>query len=47
MNAQTALGIGIAAIGVVVLAVSQILLRVWIKKYNREWQGGMDKDEMS
>lgn len=47
MNVETALGVGIAAIGVAVLAVSQILLRIWIRKYNREWQGGMDKDEMS
>lgn len=40
-------GIILAVTGVLVLAVSQLLLRRWIKKYNNEWLGGTDKNEMS
>lgn len=40
------MGIVLAVTGVIVLAVSQLLLRRWIKKYNEEWLGGTDKNDM-
>lgn len=40
------MGIVLAVTGVIVLAVSQLLLRRWIKNYNEEWLGGTDKNDM-
>ena len=47
MNTAIICGIALIAAGVVFFAVSQILLRKWIKKYNREWNEGVENNEMS
>lgn len=47
MNNMMLFGVILILLGVVVAAVSQILLRVWISKFNREWMEGSDKNEMS
>lgn len=45
MNAMMLIGILLIVIGVALLAVSQLILIRWIKRYNREWMG--DVNEMS
>ena len=40
-------GIILILLGVVIAAVSQIFLRLWISKFNREWMEGFDRNEMS
>ncbi len=47
MNLTMIVGILSLSIGIVVFAVSQIILRRWIKKYNKEWAGGNDNNEVS
>lgn len=47
MNSQIIFGILLLILGVAVLVVSQLLLRSWIKQYNREWNERIDNNEMS
>lgn len=47
MNIVIITGIVLLVTGVITLIISQLLLRRWIKKYNKEWIGGVDKNEMS
>ena len=42
MNSTTILGIAMISAGIILFAVSQLLLRRWIKKYNEEWMEGAD-----
>lgn len=46
MDMMIVIGIIAVAAGVVLFAVSQLLLRQWIKKYNKEWQGGIDQNDL-
>lgn len=47
MNTAVLFGIVLIATGIVFFVISQILLRKWIKKYNREWNEGVENNEMS
>lgn len=47
MNSQIVLGIILIIFGVFVLVFSQLLLRSWIKKYNREWNERIDDNDLS
>ena len=47
MNGQIILGIILIFFGAVVFVVSQLILRSWIKQYNREWNERIDNNEMS
>ena len=47
MNGQIIFGILLLVFGVIALVISQLLLRSWIKKYNREWNERIDNNEMS
>ncbi len=47
MNSMMLFGIILILLGVVIAAVSQIFLRLWISKFNREWMEGFDRNEMS
>ncbi|MED9970714.1 MAG: hypothetical protein UFA98_12045 [Ruminococcus sp.] len=43
MNSNVIIGIVLIISGISVFAVSQILLRRWMKKYNNEWMEGAEK----
>ncbi len=43
LNSIIILGVVLIVFGAVVFVFSQLLLRGWIKKYNREWYEGVDK----
>lgn len=43
MNDTMIFGIILAAAGAAVFIAAQIMLRRWIKRYNKEWYGGADK----
>lgn len=47
MNFEIITGIILLVTGVLVLMVSQLILRRWMKKYNQEWMGGIEENEMS
>ena len=47
MNTAIVLGVVLIAAGIVLFAVSQIFLRRWIKKYNREWNEGVENNDLS
>ena len=42
MNSTTIHGIAMISAGIILFAVSQLLLRRWIKKYKKEWMEGAD-----
>ncbi len=47
VNTTVVFGIILTAAGVIIFAVSQLFLRRWVKKYNSEWSGGFEENEMS
>lgn len=47
VNTTILIGAVLTIIGVIILVVSQLLLRIWINKYNKEWLGGTNNDEVS
>ncbi len=46
MNLSIIIGIMLIILGAAIFVVSQLFLRRWINNYNKEWQGGIDSDEM-
>ena len=47
MDVTVLAGILIIAVGLAVFVISQLLLRRWIKNYDKEWQGGSDSNDVS
>lgn len=47
MNSMMLFGIILIVIGVGVFAVSQVIIRNQIQKYNREWNEGVESNDVS